>query len=76
MNIRPANIHDMMKEVTTMAHITKYHYSHLLTGRKPGEAIHVGPSIEGTRWRSWMGHYATSRKVTGPIPDEVIAFFN
>jgi hypothetical protein len=30
----------------------------------------------GTRWRSWLTHYATSRKVAGPIPDEVIGFFN
>jgi hypothetical protein len=26
--------------------------------------------------RSWIRHYATSRKVTGSIPDEVIGFFN
>jgi hypothetical protein len=25
----------------------------------------------GTRWRSWLRHYATSRKVSGPSPDEV-----
>jgi hypothetical protein len=29
----------------------------------------------GTRWRSWLRHYATSRKVTGSIPDEVTGFF-
>jgi hypothetical protein len=27
-----------------------------------------------TRWRSWLRHYATSRKVAGSIPDEVIGF--
>jgi len=26
----------------------------------------------GTRWRSWLRHYATSRRVTGSIPDGVI----
>jgi hypothetical protein len=26
--------------------------------------------------RSWLRHYATSRKVAGSIPDEVIGFFN
>ena len=26
----------------------------------------------GTRWRSWLRHYATSRKVAGSIPDGVI----
>jgi hypothetical protein len=30
----------------------------------------------GTLWRSWLRHYATSRKVAGSIPDEVIGFFN
>jgi hypothetical protein len=28
------------------------------------------------RQRSWLRHYATSRKVTGLIPDKVIGFFN
>jgi hypothetical protein len=26
--------------------------------------------------RGWLRHYATSRKVAGSIPDEVIRFFN
>jgi hypothetical protein len=30
----------------------------------------------GTRGRSWLRHYATSRKVTGSSPDEIIGFFN
>jgi hypothetical protein len=30
----------------------------------------------GTPYRSWLMHYATSRKVAGSIPDEVIEFFN
>jgi hypothetical protein len=28
-----------------------------------------------TRWRSWLRHCATSRKVEGSIPDGVIVFF-
>jgi hypothetical protein len=28
-----------------------------------------------TRWRSWLRHYSTSRKVAGWIPDGVIGFF-
>jgi len=28
----------------------------------------------GTRWRSWLRHYATNRKVAGSIPDGVIEF--
>ena len=35
--------------------------------------VHNGmASIKGTRWRSWMRHCATSRKVAGSIPDGVI----
>jgi hypothetical protein len=30
----------------------------------------------GTQQHSWLRHYATSQKVAGLIPDEVIAFFN
>jgi hypothetical protein len=34
-------------------------------------------STVGGKWyRSWFRHYATSWKVTGSIPDEVIWFFN
>jgi len=28
------------------------------------------------RWRSWLRHCATSRKVAGSIPDGVIGIFN
>ena len=30
----------------------------------------------GTRWRSWLRHCATSRKVAGSIPDGVVGFFH
>jgi hypothetical protein len=30
----------------------------------------------GMQWRNWLRHYATNRKVSGLIPDEVIGFFN
>ena len=30
----------------------------------------------GTRWRSWLRHYATSRKVASSIPDGVIEIFH
>ena len=29
----------------------------------------------GTRWRSWLRHCATCRKVAGSIPDGVIGIF-
>jgi hypothetical protein len=28
------------------------------------------------RWRSWLRHWATSRKAAGSIPDEAIEIFN
>jgi hypothetical protein len=31
---------------------------------------------DGTRWRSWLRHYATIRKVAGSIPDGVIGLFS
>jgi hypothetical protein len=34
-----------------------------------------GLIIGGTRWRSWLSHCATNRKVVGSSPDEVIGFF-
>ena len=30
----------------------------------------------GTRWRGWLGHCATSRKITSSIPDCVIGIFH
>jgi hypothetical protein len=30
----------------------------------------------GTRWRSWLKHYATSRKVASSIPDSVTEIFH
>jgi hypothetical protein len=33
------------------------------------------PCSRGTRWRNWLRHYTTSRKVVGLIPD-VIGFLN
>ena len=36
-------------------------------------SLHQG---RGTRWRSWLKHYATSRKVAGSIPDGVIVMFH
>ena len=32
-------------------------------------------TFRGTRWRSWLRHCATSRKVAGSIPDGVIKIF-
>jgi hypothetical protein len=31
--------------------------------------------FRGTRWRSWLRHCATSRKVAGSVPDGVTGIF-
>ena len=36
------------------------------------ELQHIIVLWRGTRWRSWLRHWATSRKVAGSIPDGVI----
>ena len=33
-------------------------------------------SFRSTRWRSWLRHCATSRKVAGSIPDGIIGIFH
>ena len=33
------------------------------------------PNSWGTRWRSWLRHCATNRKVAGSIPDGVTGIF-
>ena len=47
-----------------------------LVGR-PGHRADGGhqPSMESTRWRSWLSHCATSRKVAGSIPNDVNGIF-
>jgi hypothetical protein len=32
--------------------------------------------FRGTRWRTWLMHCATKRKVEGSIPDSVIGIFH
>jgi hypothetical protein len=39
-------------------------------------SVYVCVCTRSTRYRSWLRHYATSRKVVGSIPDEIIGFFN
>jgi hypothetical protein len=34
------------------------------------------PVAVTTRWRSWLRHCTTSRKVAGSIPDGVMGFFS
>jgi hypothetical protein len=33
-------------------------------------------AVGGTWWCSWFRHYATTQKVTGSIPDDVIGIFH
>jgi hypothetical protein len=37
---------------------------------------HTRVLIRGTRWRTWLKHCATSRKVAGSIPDDVIGIIH
>jgi hypothetical protein len=52
-------------------------YFLLRTSKSPefGTILTSRTADRGTRYRSWLRHYATSRKVAGSIPDEVIRFF-
>jgi hypothetical protein len=47
-------------------------------GNEPSHSIKGGPSVLHINKNvfSWLGHYATSCKVSVSIPDEVIGFFN
>jgi hypothetical protein len=40
------------------------------------EIIQVPGLFGGTRWRSWLRHCATSRRVANSIPDYVIGKFH
>jgi hypothetical protein len=40
------------------------------------EVYSIYTVYQGTRWRSWLRHCATSRKVAGSIPDDVIGIFH
>jgi hypothetical protein len=51
-------------------------YGFLLTRKNSTHFPAVFSYTGGTHWHSWSRHYATSRKITGWNPDEVIAFFN
>ena len=45
-----------------------------MVGQPVGELN--GNALWGTRWRSWLRHCATSRKVAGSIPDGVTGIFH
>jgi hypothetical protein len=47
--------------------------SELWSRARSGEktAIWIFLSVKGARWRSWLRHYATSRNVSGSIPEEL-----
>jgi hypothetical protein len=38
--------------------------------------LNVNGIDRGTRQRSWLRHYVTSRKVAGSLCDEVVVFLN
>jgi hypothetical protein len=51
-----------------ISHINYYYYF-----RKTISCLN---NLHGTCNCSWLRHYATSQRVTGLIPDEIIGFFN
>jgi len=61
----PKHVHveDVVK-ITIKLRLTKAHFVGLFYTKG------------GTRWRSWLRHCATSRKVAGSIPDGVVRFFH
>jgi hypothetical protein len=42
---------------------------------RAGRDLFIPYNKLGTRWRSWLKHCSTSRKVTGSIPDGVTGIF-
>ena len=44
--------------------------------RKEVKFKEIQTILGGTRWRIWLRHYATSRKVAGSIPDGDIGIFH
>ena len=43
---------------------------------EPSKNSHLTLQYGGRRWRSWLRHCATRRKVEGSIPDGVIGIFH
>ena len=65
-------------ELKTKLHILPLLRNGLNKNKKPTKVIHFQSSFSegGTRWCSWLRHYATSRKFAGSIPDGVIGIFH
>ena len=58
-----------------------YHRLQHETSTTVSTAVHIQICIQlksnrGTRWRSWLRHCATTRKVAGSVPDGVIGIFH
>ena len=51
-------------------------HNHLQANNIKFTNIIVRSCIGGTRYRSWLRHFAQSRKVAGSIPDCVIGIFH
>ena len=66
---------------TTVSVVITYHVIYMTWGTVRiayQQSRNISKPIQwwGTRWRSWLRHCATSRKVAGSIPDGVIGIFN
>ena len=72
--VRLAEVYLNIFHLHTLTLITFIAYLFKLGGRMFSQLLH---SVHwGTRWCSWLGHCATSRKVADSIPDGVTGIFH
>jgi len=65
----------VMCECEALASLIHAHLGSFFFNPEDIRKLSIG-AIWGTRWRSWLRHCATSRKVAGSIPDGVIGCFH
>jgi hypothetical protein len=70
-NYRPVGLDSKKQKKQTLIRVmlwNNYFYIHVI--------LTYCRNLGGMRQRSWLRHYATSRKIMGLIPDEVTRFFS
>jgi hypothetical protein len=65
-----------LNNLSRLHEVTTWNVIYLLNLSKTSGYYTYHLLVGGTRYRSWLRNYATSRNVSGSIPDEVIGFFN
>jgi hypothetical protein len=70
------NLHMLKKEIVVYCYTYPGDMNRLcLTGKMQIFLMFGAKWMWDTRWRSWLRHYVTSRKVAVSIPDSVIGIF-